>query len=173
MAVDLKPILNGVLSAASSAFEEAGTAPGRVELTPGNLPAWDDCCEGQLYLRVIEVFPSLPFPQFDVDQKGAGGACAIKLLDVHIGLGIIRCAHSIDDDNNAPTPEEVTSDGFEMLDDMSTLLEVVVCQLEGIRGIMKIKLDRWTPQGVNGGCHGGEWGVHLAVDPCLCKETVA
>jgi len=168
MAVDLKPILRGVLSAASSALIEAGVPTGRVELTPGNLPAWDDCCEGQLYLRVIEIFPAAPFPQFDANQRGAAGAlCAINMLDVHIGLGVIRCAHKIDDDLKAPTPEEVTGDGEEMVDDAMILLNTILCDLKGIKGIMQMKLDRWAPQGVNGGCHGGEWGIHLAVDPCV------
>lgn len=173
MAFDLKPVLKGILSAAASAFEEAGTPPGRVELSPGNLPAWDDCCEGQLYIRVLEIFPSgAPFPEFDSDQKGAAGKCAIKLMAVHLGLGMIRCAHTLDDDGHAPTPEEVTEDGDEMLDDMQTLLDVIVCELESIKGVMKVKLDRWSPQGVQGDCHGGEWAFFIAMDPCLCPTGV-
>lgn len=168
MAVDLKPILHGILSAASSALETAGVPTGRVELTPGTLPAWDDCCAGQLYLRVKEMFPSAPFPQFDQAQRGAAGAlCAINLLDVYVGLGVIRCAHAVDEDGNAPTPTEVSEDGDEMVDDAMLLLNVILCDLKSIRGIQQVKLDRWVPQGVNGGCHGGEWGIHLAVDPCV------
>lgn len=175
MAFDLKPVLQGILSASASAFEEAGTPPGRVELTPGNLPAWDDCCEGQLYLRVIEIFPSgNPFPVFDSAQQGAAGKCAIKLMAVHLGLGIMRCAHTIDNDGNAPTPGEVTSDGNQMVDDMQILLDVIVCELEkSFKRIMKVKLDRWAPQGVSGGCHGGEWGFFIAMDPCLCPPESA
>lgn len=169
MAADLKPILNGILSAAASAFQEAGTPPGRVELSPGLLPAWDDCCEGQLYLRVVEVFPSgSPFPQFDQEQRGVGGSCSIKLLAVHLALGMIRCAATVDNDGNPPTAAEVTMDGNEMVDDMQVLLDVIACDLGSVSRIMKVKLDRWTPQGVQGGCHGGEWGFFIAVDPCLC-----
>lgn len=171
MAFDLKPVLQGILSAAASAFEEAGTPPGRVELTPGGLPAWDDCCEGQLYLRVVEVFPSgSPFPAFDSAQQGAGGTCSVKLMAVHLALGMIRCAHTLDNDGVAPTPDEVSSDGNQMVDDMQILLDVIMCKVESISKVMKIKLDRWAPQGVNGGCHGGEWNFVIAMDPCLCPE---
>lgn len=175
MAFDLTPVLTGILSAGSSAFNEAGTPPGRVELTPGNLPAWDDCCAGQLYLRVVEIFPSgSPFPVFDSAQAGAAGKCAVKLMAVHLAIGIIRCAHSIDGDGDAPTPQQVTSDGYQMIEDMQILLDVIMCQVETIRKVMKVKLDRWAPQGVNGGCHGGEWNFFIAVDPCLtCPEDVA
>lgn len=160
-------ILFAVLEEARKALEAAGRAPGRVVLAPGTTAAWDDCCEGQLYLRVPEVFPSATFPQFDTAQKGVSLSCAIKMLNVRIGLGVIRCAATVKDDGNAPTAAEVSADGTMMLDDMATLLEVITCKLQGIKGIETVKLDRWIPQGVQGGCHGGEWGVHLAIYPCL------
>ena len=167
--MDLKPILQGILSANASAFVEAGTPPGRVELTPGLLPAWDDCCQGQLYLRVREVFPTGPFPSFDSAQKGVNSACAIKLLSVSFAVGMMRCAATLDDNGNSPTPEQVSADGNLMLDDMNTILQTLVCTVPTIKGIQSLKMDRWVPQGVNGGCHGGEWGAMIAVDPCLCK----
>lgn len=174
MAVDYAPTLKQVLSAAASALNEAGRPPGRVELIPGLLPAWDDCCEGQLYLRVIEIYPTAgngsPFPQIDTQQRGAAGsACAIHALAVHIGLGIIRCVHSLDDEGVAPKPEQVTNDGTLMLADMADLLDVLVCEVpNSVRGVMALKIDRWTPQGAEGGCAGGEWSAYLAMDPCLC-----
>lgn len=168
---DLTPLLNGVLSAAASALEEQGRPTGRVERTPGLLPAWDDCCAGQLYLRVIEVFPTAPFPQFDAAQKGAAGSvCAIHMLAVRIGLGIIRCAAVLDDKGRPPTPARVQADADEMMDDMATLLDVLVCTVAKMPGVLAFKMDRWQPQGVDGSCHGGEWGAYLAVDPCLCSE---
>lgn len=176
MAADITPILQSVLSAASSALNEEHRSPARVEMTPGTLPAWDDCCDGQLYLRVIEVYPTAgknsPFPQIDVSQSGAAGsACSIHALAVHIGLGVIRCAATVDDAGNSPTTVAVTSDAVLMLDDMATLLDVLVCVVPStIRGIQGMKLDRWIPQGVEGGCHGGEWGAFFAVNPCLCQD---
>lgn len=174
MARDYSTVLKGILSASASALNEAGVPPGRVELTPGVAPAWDDCCSGQLYLRVVEVFPSAgagaAFPQMDSAQRGVGGrACGFHMVAVHIGLGIIRCASTLDDDGSAPTPAEVTADGDEMLDDMAMLLDVLACEVGSLPGVMAVKVNRWTPQGVEGGCHGGEWGAYIGLDPCLCN----
>jgi hypothetical protein len=171
---DYVPILDGVLSAAASALNAQGRPTGRVERTPGILPAWDDCCEGQLYLRLIEVYPTAgkgaPFPQFDAAQQGAaGGTCSLHALGFRIGLGVIRCAATVDDDGNAPAPVAVTADADVMLDDMATLLDVLVCTVAKMPGVMALKMDRWQPKGVEGGCHGGEWGAVLALDPCLCQ----
>lgn len=175
MSVDLSTILRGVLSAASSALNEADRPTGRVELTPGLLPAWDDCCDGQLYLRVIEIYPSVgvgsPFPQIDTTQRGpASSTCSIKMLAVHIGLGVLRCAATVDEQGNSPTSSQVSEDEELILADMSTLLDVLVCESHKLPGIQQMKLDRWQPQGPQGGCAGGEWGAYFAVDPCLCQR---
>lgn len=169
---DYSLVLKGILSAAASALNAERRSPGRTELTPGTLPAWDDCCEGQLYLRTIEIFPSgSPFPAIDTQQRGVGVACSINMLAVHLGLGVIRCAATLDDNGAAPSPQAVTDDADEMLDDMATLLDVIACTAPTIPGVQQLKIDRWTPQGVEGGCHGGEWGFYIAVDPCLCQEA--
>lgn len=171
MARDYGPILAQILTAANAALTDSGAPPGRVELVPGQRPAWDDCCEGQLYLRVVEIYPSVgtgqtaPFPAIDTQQRGAG--CGIRLLAFHLALGVIRCAAVVNDDGTPPTPGEVTADGLEAMADMSVLLDVLTCDVPGMTGVMKMKLDKWTPQGVNGGCHGGEWSFYIAVDPCL------
>lgn len=178
---DYAPIMRGILSAASSALTLEDRPVTRVELTPGNLPAWDDCCAGQLFLRVIEVFPTMgttpgggtgvAFPQIDTAQRGAaGGRCAIHMLAVHVAIGVMRCAHTVMDSGIPPTPSEVSEDGELMLADMATLLDVIVCDLDQIRGVHRVKVGKWSPLGVNGGCHGGEWDAYLAVDPCTCKN---
>lgn len=171
--MDIDPLMTSILSAVASAFEEDETPPGRVELTPGLLPAWDDCCAGQLYLRVREIFPTAgsgsPFPQFDAQQKGVNAACAIHMVSVSFAVGMMRCAAVLDDNGNAPTPEAVSADAREMYHDMNIILQTLVCGLKEIKAIQGLKMDRWIPQGVNGGCHGGEWGAMIAVDPCLCK----
>lgn len=173
MSRDYSVILKSILSAAASSLNAAGRPPGRVELTPGLLPAWDDCCEGQLYVRMIEAYPTAgqnaPFPAIDVQQRGVGAHCGFHLLAVHIGLGIIRCAATVDDQGNPPTSAEVTADADALLEDMADLLDVLVCESQGTPGIQALKIDRWTPSGPEGGCAGGEWGAYIALDPCLCK----
>lgn len=160
-------ILYDILEQARLGLSDAGAEPGRVVLAPGVQEVWDDCCEGQLYIRVIDVFPTATFPQFDPAQQGANLACAIKMLNYHIGLGVVRCAATVNDAGEAPSAAQVSADGSVMVEDLQTLLKVITCKVPLVKGVMKVKVDRWTPKGVQGGCHGGEWGVHLAVDPCL------
>lgn len=175
--MDYATPLKGILSAASSALIAEGRETGRVELTPGILPAWDDCCAGQLYLRVVEVYPTMgannsaPFPQIDAQQRGVNLLCAIHGLAVHIGLGVIRCAATLSSTGKPPSDAKVTVDGVNMLLDMDTLLNVLVCTSQDIQGIQRLKIDKWLPQGVDGGCHGGEWSAYLLMNPCLCQES--
>lgn len=176
MSRDYSTPLKAILSAAAGALIAEGRPPNRVELTPGNLPAWDDCCEGQLYLRVVEIYPTAgsgsPFPQIDTQQRGASNKCALHLVAVHIALGIIRCAHTVDEQGVSPTSAEVTGDADLMLLDMATLLDALICTGQDIPGIMSLKIDKWVPLGVSGGCAGGEWSAYLAMDPCLCSPVV-
>jgi hypothetical protein len=176
---DFEPVLTSILSAASSALNEAGVPAGLVSLTPGTSPAWDNCCEGggQLWLRVVEVYPTAgtgsAFPQVDTAQKGVGAGCGIHLLAVRLALGVMRCAHTISDQGVPPTAAEMSSDALATLDDLGILLDVIGCTIPTLTGVLGAKVDRWTPQGVLGGCAGGEWGFYIAVDPCLCKPLPA
>lgn len=172
---DLEPILTSILSAASSALNEAGVPASLVHLAPGTTPAWDNCCEGggQLWLRVVEVYPTSggrgSFPAIDTQQQGVAGGCGIHLLAVHLALGVMRCAHTVNDQGVPPTGPEMTSDALATLTDLSVLLDVIGCEVPDVVGVQSAKVDRWNPQGVLGGCAGGEWGFFVAVDPCLCK----
>lgn len=172
MARNFRPIYTSILSAAASAINPANPV-GLTHVAPGLLAAWDDCCSGQLYLRTIEVYPTAgrntPFPQFDAGQPGVG--CGVNLLAFHLALGVIRCAHTIDDNGTPPTADEMTGDAFDAIDDLSLLLDVISCDLLGLPGIMGVKVGRWQPQGVQGGCHGGEWDFYAAVDPCICTPV--
>lgn len=169
---DYEPILTSILSAASSGMASVGVPLSLVHLAPGQQVAWDSCCEGagQLYLRLGDVFPTagpgVPFPGKDGDQKGAG--CGIRLLAMRLHLGVIRCAHTIDNTGEPPSAAQMTSDAVRAVDDMALLLDVIACVVPGLAGVMGMKVDRWTPQGVLGGCAGGEWTFYIGVDPCLC-----
>lgn len=175
---DLPGILTPLVETVAKVLEDAGRPVGLAHLVPGVLPAWDNCCEGagQAYLRVIEVYPTAgsgqpptPFPQRDTMQRGvgAGGGCSINLLALHLGLGVIRCAHSVDDHGNPPTAAEMTSDAAGMLDDMGLLLEVITQVFTAHKALPKVIVGSWTPRGPEGGCVGGEWTLYAALDPCL------
>lgn len=169
MALDLTPVLAGVLSATASRLNEAERLPGLVHIAPGLTVAWDNCCEGegQLWVRVVDVVPTAganaPFPGYDTTQRGNCPA----LLAVQIGLGVVRCVHTIRDDGTPPTGDEMSEDGEAMLLDMGILLDTIQCDVRALPGVLTLKIGRWTPQGPEGGCAGGEWTAFLAVDPCL------
>lgn len=173
---DLAPVLTSILSAASSSLNDAGVPAALVHVAPGQQPAWDNCCEGggQLWLRVVGVYPTsggrAAFPAIDTQQQGVGVGCGVHLLAVHLALGVMRCAHTISDRGVPPTADEMTDDAFATLTDMGLLLDVIGCEVPALPRVQSMKVDRWTPQGVQGGCVGGEWGFFIAVDPCLCKS---
>lgn len=170
---DLTPVMTGILSAAASTLNDENRSPGRVELTPGAVPAWDDCCAGQLYARVIEVFPTAgkesPFPQIDSRQRGTADAvCKIHAYALHFGLGVLRCAATVNDQGVAPSSAQVTNDAVLMYADSRSLLAVLMCDVASVRGVHQIKLGRWTPLGVEGGCMGGEWDAFVMISACGC-----
>lgn len=168
-----EPLMTSILSVAASALNEAEVPAHLVHLSPGNLPAWDGCCSGggQLWLRLAEAYPSAgigaAFPAIDAAQRGVG--CGVNLLALRLGLGIMRCAHTIDSRGKAPTSAQMSGDALATYDDLGLLLDVITCEVPTLPGAMSVKVDRWTPQGVQGGCVGGEWGFYVAFDPCLCQ----
>src|SRR3546814_9039882 len=54
-----------LLLCANGALEEAGVPVGKAFLNPGATVPDDDCCAGQLAVRVIERYPSRTFPAID------------------------------------------------------------------------------------------------------------
>jgi len=158
MATDLiGPVLKTYVDEALRALDPK---PSRViEVAPGSVVAWDDCCGGQLWSRVVVVEP------FIGRQSGASLPCGVLYWNVRVALGIIRCAHTLTDSGNAPAAHLVAQDGQEMLRDLAVLQEVVLCHPQ-TRSILN-----WTPLGPQGGCHGGEWQFTISVGTCACPEA--
>lgn len=158
--------LTSVLEAYSSAAGQLlDPTPGRVVLlAPGQEAAWDDCCDGQVWVRLVNVEPT---PTFDPSRRGGLGVCATPFFVVTAEIGVTRCAAVFDDNRGtAPTPAAITADGEQSVADMSTLLGVLACD-DNTRSIVS-----WTPTGPMGGCHGGYWTFTLAVDNCIqCQEV--
>lgn len=173
MARDYPALLLPIVQTLAGALESGGRPVGLAHLVPGGEPAWDDCCEGQAYLRVIEVYPTAgtggtsPFPARDVTQRGTKIGCSISLLAFHLGLGVIRCAHSVGSSGEPPSADEMTDDAALALDDMAVMLDLLTCVLPQSRNIQRLSVGAWTPRGVDGGCAGGEWDFFVAIDPCL------
>lgn len=162
MTTAIRSALTGFLESAANVLASHPNtyAPGRVVMAPGSLASWDDCCDGQLWLRVSNLVPSgNPFPQ----SLGAASPCLPPMTAITAHLGIVRCIATIDDRGRAPSALEVTNDGITALDDALVLYEWLT-RLDPLEvGFAKVIVDSWQPLGPNGGCAGGEWSVTLGV----------
>lgn len=138
--------------------------PGRsVLLAPGALVAHDDCCDGQVWSRLVNLGP---LPGNDPTRRPGAHPCALPEFLLTAELGIVRCAATVNDQGVAPSPAQITRDGEQSIDDMSALLGVLRCT-DGLRSLLT-----WTPTGPEGGCHGGYWTYTMRVSNCLgCEEV--
>lgn len=165
----LGPLMARLLECADDALTSCGDPTGLVHLAPGAEVAYDNCCEGegQLWVRAVNVFPTggprVPFPQVDAQQQ-----CGVSALGVRLGVGVIRCAHTLDDGAEPPTAEEMTSDALQTTSDMQILLGAIrCCFTEQVNGPAP-KIEQWLPTGPRGGCVGGEWTLIVPLDVCGC-----
>jgi hypothetical protein len=157
VAVNLvQPHLDYALACASTAL--AANPPGRAFVAPGQEVAWDDCCDGQLHVRLISLGPDNALQT----RKASGQPCGPEFWIATIGLGIVRCAHTVDDEGNAPTPGQISSDANDMTGDLTALLDAITCC------IRPTSITGWTPVGPLGGCHGGEWVYTVRIPACDC-----
>lgn len=136
--------------------------PGRVVISPGTDPAWDECCEGFLYARVISIAPAVS----PIKASGTvGPGCGVIYWNATVAIGVLRCAAVVNDQGVSPTEDQITFDGLTMLADMVALEGVILCSGE-TRSVVQ-----WVPVGVEGGCHGGEWQFVISTNPCPCPEV--
>jgi hypothetical protein len=137
---------------------------GRSLIVPGIDEAWDDCCNGQLSVRVLSITPSgRPFPSQDLS------ACP-ALYAALIGLTVIRCAATSADDGTPPPAAALTSEALGLLTDMAIMRRALLGLMdEGSkpRGLETVRLSEWFPKGPQGGCVGGEWQAYLGMAPCF------
>ena len=158
----------GSLNAKLSAFTTAAAAalnptPGRlVQVAPGAEVAWDNCCDGQVWTRLVTVTPA---PQTPNGRPG-GDPCAVPFFIATVELGVIRCAAKQDAKGKPPPAEKVGIDGLQGVADMAALLGVLRCPPYEIRDV-----GTWTPMGPNGGCFGGVWTFSLRLSNCIVCEA--
>lgn len=131
---------------------------GRAVIAPGGEVAWDDCCDGQAHVRVINIEARYPTER---------AMCDVASWGVTLGVGVIRCAAVLDDDGNAPAPHQITADARQMTRDMHEVAQALTCN--DFPGLDRMRLDTWSPQGPMGGCHGGEWTATATVLACGCS----
>lgn len=167
------PIMQGVLDCSAQALEDHGAKAKRILLAAGAEVAWDECCDGneetgsgQLWVRLIEFYPTGPFP----GREARPTNCSPVLMAASLGIGIIRCAHGMDSKGRAPKAEDLSADALRMTADASVLLEAIKCCIPGLKNVEKAAIQTWLPLGPEGGCVGGEWQVIVGLGTCACPE---
>lgn len=152
MATDLlTPVLTELLAECEAALDPK---PARVLITPGVAAAYDDCCGGQLWVRLVSVAPVYP--------SNAVKGCGPLYRNVRIEVGVIRCAATLDSAGRPPTPAAVTADALQEALDLAAIEQVLECSDYGFTGLV------WSPLGVEGGCQGGSWEGVIKVRACGC-----
>jgi hypothetical protein len=164
------PVLQDILDATCERFGDR--RPSLVFIAPGASVAWDNCCEndGQLWIRVIRVHPTAgprggPFPSLDTVQ-----ACGIVQLALTVGLGAVRCAHTVTDGGEPPSGDDMTADSMNIFMDASDLLAAAMAGIPSVKRVRKLLVGAWTPAGPTGGCAGGEWELTLLIDNCAAVD---
>jgi hypothetical protein len=125
--------------------------------------AWDECCDGQLWGRVVTITPH------QTTQQGRGAVsmppCGVDYLIATVAIGLIRCAASISDSGKSPSAGRLTADGYQQLDDMTAIERVILCDPR------TLNVQSWNPLGPEGGCVGGEWTFTIALGACSCGNS--
>lgn len=157
----LGPRMREVLRAAR---EHVSPAPGRVLLAAGAEVAWDDCCRGQLWVRVVNLAPLVANRQGSPGLVAGSPGCGVLRWHATLGVGIVRCAAVVDDRGNAPSALTLTREAEQMTADASALSHGLLCS-----GLIT-RVVGWSPLGPLGGCVGGEWQIVTSVDLCPCPD---
>lgn len=119
-------------------------------------PSWDVCCEGQLYVAVENVYPSLVFPAATAEPVRCGAPLAATLV-----VGIARCAVSMDDRGNPPTCEAQSSQAVRVYEDAEAVMRGTICCLAELSRDALSVVGAQSFIGPSGGCVGSELRVSV------------
>lgn len=139
-------MLRSVLDTAAAGLDPQ---PELKVLVPGREVAWDNSC-GQLWVRVESV-ESL---YAQTRSGGSAGNCPIGVR-MTLGVGIIRCVSTLNDNGDPPTENQITADGMQGAIDASALYKALQCFTPV--NAESSRLMGWNGQGPLGGTGGGEW----------------
>jgi hypothetical protein len=155
MADDLiHPVLLGMLGCAATALHPP---PGRALVSPGPV-AWDDCCDGQVWVRLVSLAP-IP---------AATQPCGVTMWQANIAVGVLRCASVLDDQGVAPPAARITAEAGMVSQDATNLAHAIQCCMCPLAE--RINISNWVSLGPEGGCVGGEWMLTALIPNCRCED---
>ena len=159
------PVLTSVLDCLCAALEEEGRPVCWCGVRPMAQIPMDHCsCDGvpgnscgQAYVNLAAMFPVDPFPRQAIALTEQ---CAGVVMGVQVNAGIFRCLPGMDAHGNPPTVLQMMTATQTQMDDMRTLLRVLMCcDIPGVPAKDGRSLGRYTPVGPNGDCGGGFWTI--------------
>ena len=153
--------LTTLLDAASVAVSGCGEPVEHVGIVHGT-PVWDECCEGFLYIRILQTTPTNEFP----NAFAAPTNCDLQLV-MQAEMGILRCAPVMDDNGNAPSASAQTAFVKTVVRDKSILYNVILDHQPDWANYPPV-ITTWSPLEIEGGCGGGAWQFYLDVVLCDC-----
>lgn len=161
MAVDLiGPAAASILECVKNRLS---TPVALVTVAPGASVAYDNCCDGELWIRVTGTAPV-------ADPVKASGELCVTRTQVNIEIGVIRCALGVISDRGFPTAAEMTADAMQTFKDRIEVLEGLTCC--DYPRLTNLRVGTWTPLGPNSGCVGGQWAASFRIDDCVtCQEA--
>jgi len=124
------------------ASELLDPAPGAAVLWPGNEVSWDVPDGGLLWVRVISQLPQ-------------GEVRCPTFTRANLGLGVLRCVATMDNDGGPPKWAERTEDALQCWADSAVLFEAV----QNLPKEFVAAGPQWLALGPEGGVAGGEWTI--------------
>jgi len=158
--------LSAIIEGMAARLQAENRPCGRVSIYPGSTEVWDLVGpEGQLYLRLVQTFPSTNFPYQSYLPTGDGNE---QLTVIRLAMGVLRCGAVLDDAGNPPSPAAITADGLAEVDDTLSLINFYYDDLRGLTAANTIQshFGQVSPKPMTGAIHGVEMDFFIAVPRC-------
>ena len=154
----LTALLADLLVHAEEALNEAGQPVGASVIVNGDV-AWDEYCDGLLYVRFTGATP-----------VGGSPRCPLPFLDYQIFVGVLRCATPFADEEGNPPPTSVlTEEALGVVRDGEAIQKGITCDLDWRPYGDQRSFPGWTTFTPQGGMAGGEWEINVRIVPgCGC-----
>lgn len=153
--------------------------PCRVCLAVAGSIVADDCgctCgeldnrNGQLAVTVPRIYPSATLWQPSVDNAH-GSKCGVPHLVAEVHVQVHRCVHTMTDDGEPPTCEQLLQDAVVWHSDAAAIRKAVGCCVRAMKAAGTIRdyaIGETTALGEEGGCTGSDIRMLIAIPNCTC-----
>lgn len=125
---------------------------------------------GQLAVTVPRIYPSATLWQPSVDNAHSS-RCGPKHLVAEVHVQVHRCVHTMGDDGEPPTCEQLLQDAVVWHSDAAAIRKAVGCCVREMKAdgtIRDYAIGETVALGEEGGCTGSDIRVLIAIPNCTC-----